>query len=92
MEVKEDKACYASPSTDEKPCCEDKMVDLKKSADTIVKVFSVDISSPYVPAQSNLKFEIPTFVQLASPTVATYVVDDQSRSLFQLYNQYIFYA
>ncbi len=87
----EPKACCAAPSDDEKPCCENKTVDLKKSNDVVVKVFSFALQAPFVPVTWHKDVEEITSL----PTVdqqSFYFFDDHSPPLFQLYNQYIFYA
>lgn len=91
MPAVEKKSCCAAPSDNDKPCCENKTVDLKKSADVIVKVFSFELSSPFLPVFSQPTFEILP-IQIASEQEDFYFFDNHSPPLFKLYSQYIFYA
>ena len=87
----EGKSCCSEPSKDDKPCCEDKTVDIRKSNDVIVKVFSVDTVQLFTSTLIN-SVNQPTLLTLDRTPLNTYFKSQQSRSLFQLYSQYIFYA
>ncbi|MBF6608140.1 MAG: hypothetical protein ITG00_05325 [Flavobacterium sp.] len=86
----EEKSCCEQPA-DHKPCCEDKMVDLEKSDDVVIKNFSFELTAPFiVPFNSVTQFYSDAV--LPKESVGTYYHQSHSPPLFQLYSQYIFYA
>ena len=91
MPQAEKKSCCAAPSDDDKPCCENKTLDLKKSSDVIVKVFSLELASPFVVVLAQSTPEL-VMREMALYQKDYYFFEDTSPSLFKLYSQYIFYA
>lgn len=90
MMVDDEKKCCSSTSEIE-PCCQDKTLDLNKSTEVVVKMLSVDHFSPLGNVNWLIEDASPQ-VETTSEKILNNHVNEQSKSLFKLYHQFIFYA
>jgi len=99
-ELEAEKACCAKKAETDKPtieighkkCCTDKTVNLKgKAIDTILKMASVDYTTPFLmPEQKPVFFGLLESVTVNK--IPSYDCDAHAPPLFKLYHQFIFYA
>ncbi len=92
MPLVQDKACCAAFTDDHKACCEDKVVDLEKSQDVVIKNFAFSIGSPFIAPSLQPDNIVNAAVDFIPAVKLNYYHQPHSPPLFRLYHQFIFYA